>query len=95
MRMLAIVTLLIFGADAVAQEGCDYQSVQGTEFEFAVQNESLRHYGYQLWSKTTEIGGSLPYDEYVGKKGKFTGEKSTGGHGVLKFYNVVMSDCSK
>ena len=95
MRALTIVFLLAFGAYAIAQDSCDYQATQGTEFVFAEQNESLRNYGYQLWSKTTEPGTSLPYDEYVGKKGKFTGEKSTGGHGVLKFYDVVMSDCSK
>jgi hypothetical protein len=85
----------LFCAVATAEESCDYASVQGTEFEFATKPESLQQYGYQLFGETPEPAKRLPYADYVGKRGKFLGTKTSGQYGSMKFHDILLSDCKR
>ncbi|MBN8740243.1 MAG: hypothetical protein BGP24_00825 [Lysobacterales bacterium 69-70] len=78
---------------AQAQESCDYAALKGQEFQFAVRDESLRSYGYQLWSTKPEPAESLPYEDYVGKKGKFLGTFTGKAYSPPRFHNVILEDC--
>lgn len=92
-KILFAVVLAVLLPTARAQESCDYAAIKGQEFEFAVQEESLRSYGYQLWSMTPEPAGSLPYEDYVGKKGKFLGTFTGKEYVPPRFHNAILEDC--
>lgn len=92
---LLCLPVLLLLTEIPRATACDYATIEGKEFVFAEQPENLRHYGYQLWQKTPEPPGKIPYEDYVGKKGKFTGNISTSSTGIFKTYEVVMEDCGK
>lgn len=66
---------------------CDYQAFEGLEFEFS-RDPAFEKYGYQSFSSSANGLGSLPYAEYVGKKGKI-GRQTEGSR-----REVLVEDCS-
>lgn len=93
-KYFALLGVLVLPT-AVFGSTCDYRSINGTEFVFAEQPKHLQHYGYLLWQKTPQPPGRLPYDEYVGKRGKFTGKIVTDSTGVFKTYEAVTEGCEQ
>lgn len=92
-KILFAVVLAALLPTAQAQESCDYAAIKGQEFEFAVRDETLRGYGYQMWSTTPDTTKALPYEDYVGKKGKFLGTFTGEKYSSLRFHNVILEDC--
>ncbi|WP_287372291.1 hypothetical protein [Prosthecochloris sp.] len=73
--VLLLIVMLAGIADfclAKSSQTADYSTAEGEEFVFAKTYPGGEKYGYQLWHKqlTGYRGTSLPYEEYVGRKGK-------------------------
>lgn len=92
---LALVALaLLATAKANGAESCDYQNLNGEEVTFRQTYPSGEKYGYQSWYSKPDVGArQLPYEPYVGKKGKVQDGVIEDRFGISKFKQVILENC--
>lgn len=78
-----------------ADDGCNYESLQGKEFTFREKSALLHRFGYQDWIKEpSSIGKHLDYESYVGKNGKLQ-ESQVEVNRYSSFYIAILETCEK
>lgn len=91
--MIRFVLLMLLGINIVlAAEDCNYDTTSGLEFQFSEKPSELQHYGYQTWNTRPDVG-SLPYANYVGRRGKILETTTMAANGIFLFKNVLLENC--
>lgn len=90
-----IITLSTFITPSLlANDVCDYASIKGEEIIFRQMFAGGEKYGYQLWySKLNTETQHLPYEPYVGKKGKVQDGIISGKYNHSNFKQVILENC--
>lgn len=91
-RALAVLSLALASTGSWAAD-CDYAGMKGEEITFKQTYPGGEKYGYQSWySKPSIASRSLPYEPYVGRKGKVA-EEVVSDSGISRFKRVVLDNC--
>lgn len=90
-----VLFLTIFSkvVNAESPTSFEYNSSTGEEFIFAFLYPGGEKYGYQLWNKQPEVTGeALPYDDYVGRKGKLEPDIIFSSSRISKFRKAILEN---
>ena len=94
-----VLVPLVAGLAACAGAGpsrpaCDYASTEGDPFVFATTYAGGERFGYQHWRARLKADQHLPYEPYVGRKGKLTAEViSSKDHKYFDLQKAVLENC--
>lgn len=72
--VLVAVQLSACAGAGPSRTACNYAAVKGDHFVFATTYAGGERFGYPHWYATVNVDQTLPYEPYVGRKGKLTPE---------------------